>query len=80
MPDYFLPEHLAARLAITTDDLADFESRGLIHSVTKHGRRYYSAQDAYRLKGILYLVRKKGLRVGQAVAQLMIRASSLQLS
>lgn len=80
MPDYFLPEQLAMRLDLTGDEVAKFESQGVIRSVEKNGRRYYSAQDAYRLKGILYLVRKKGLTVGRAVAQLMARASPLQVS
>ena len=66
MPDYFLAEHLAAKLGLPLEQLADFEAQGVIRRTVKNGRTYYSSQDFYRLKGVLYFVRDKGLSVREA--------------
>lgn len=66
MPDYFLAEHLPKKLGVTADELADFERRGVIKAVSKNGRRYYSAQDWYRLKAVLHFIRAEGLSLEKA--------------
>jgi len=69
MPDYFLPEHLAMKLGISLEELLQFEARGVIKGIPKNGRTYYSSQDAYRLRGVLHLMRKKGLEMEEARAR-----------
>ncbi|MBZ5542950.1 MAG: helix-turn-helix domain-containing protein [Acidobacteriia bacterium] len=76
MPDYLLNEHLASKLGLSLEELARFESRGLIKSVPKKGRTYYSSQDFYRLKGVLFLMRQRGLSVDEARAKLAPPAAS----
>jgi DNA-binding transcriptional MerR regulator len=66
MPDFFLAEHLAAKLGLLQKELSDFEARGVIRRVAKNGRTYYSSQDFYRLKGVLHFMRNKGLSVEAA--------------
>jgi len=68
MPDFFLAEHLAAKLGLSQKELSDFEARGVIRRVAKNGHTYYSSQDFYRLKGVLHFMRNKGLSVEAARA------------
>jgi DNA-binding transcriptional MerR regulator len=76
MPDYFLDEHLASKLGLSLEEVARFESRGVIERVSKNGRTYYSSQDFYRLKGVLFFVRHRGLSVGEARAKLAAPGAS----
>ena len=76
MPDYFLDEHLASKLGLSLEEMARFERRGVIKGVSKKGRTYYSSQDFYRLKGVLFFVRHRGLSVDEARARLTAPTSS----
>jgi len=69
MPDYFLAEHLATKFGLSPEDLLGLETRGVIKGISKHGRTYYSSQDAYRLKGVLHLMHKKGIGIEEARAR-----------
>ena len=69
MPEYFLAEHLAARLGLSKEALASFEAKRAIRGVVKNGRTYYSSRDFYRLKGVLHFMRDKGLSLGAARAR-----------
>lgn len=73
MPDYFLRDSFAAKLGLASEELQRFEARGVIHSVGKQGRTYYSSQDFYRLKAILHLTRNKGLTLEDAQARVTRR-------
>ena len=66
MPEFMLAEHLAAKLNINEGELPDFEQQGIIKSVSKNGRTYYSSRDFYRLKGVLFFMRDKGLSLEEA--------------
>lgn len=70
MPDFFLADHLAAKLGLSQEELADFEARGVIRRVVKNGHTYYSSQDFCRLKGVLHFMRNKGLSLEKARVQL----------
>ena len=66
MPEYFLAEHLAAKIGLSQEELRGFEARGVIRAVVKNGRTYYSSRDFYRLKGVLHFVRDKRLSLEAA--------------
>jgi DNA-binding transcriptional MerR regulator len=68
MGDYLLPNQLAAKCGLSEEEVRAFEERGVIHGVTKNGYRYYSARDCYRLRGIVRLMRDKGLPFAKAQA------------
>lgn len=63
---YFPTEYLIDKLQITEEQLGDFEARGIVLGVTKAGRTFYSSRDLYRLRGILFFMRTRGLSVEQA--------------
>jgi len=69
MPEYFLAEHLAAKMGLSNEGLASFEAKGVIRAVVKNGRTYYSSRDFYRLKGVLHFMRDKGLSLEAARAR-----------
>jgi DNA-binding transcriptional MerR regulator len=69
MPDYYLSEHLAAKLGLSLEELLRYEAQGVIKRIVRKGRTYYSSQDAYRLRGVLDLMRKKGLDLEEARAR-----------
>ena len=68
MSDYLLSEQVAAKCGLSEEEVRAFEERDVIHGVTKNGYRYYSARDCYRLRGILRLMRDKGLPLAKAQA------------
>lgn len=68
MSDYLLSEQLAAKCGLSEEEVRAFEERGVIHGVAKNGYRYYSARDCYRLRGIVRLMRDKGLHLAEAQA------------
>lgn len=63
---YFPAEHFQTKLQLTTEELRDFERRGVIQGVVKAGRTFYSSRDLYRLKGILFFMRTHGLPLEKA--------------
>jgi DNA-binding transcriptional MerR regulator len=75
MPDYFLAEHVATKLGLSVRELLEFETRGVVRSTEKNGRIYYSCQDVYRLRGVLYFTRHKGLSLQEARARLASRST-----
>ena len=77
MPDYFLVEHLAAKMGLSKEGLASFEAKGVIRAVVKNRRTYYSSRDFYRLKGVLHFVRHKGLSLEAARARVEGAARSV---
>jgi DNA-binding transcriptional MerR regulator len=77
MPDYFLAEHFAAKMGVSREDLSSFEAKGVIRVVVKNGRTYYSSRDFYRLKGVLHLMRDKGLTLEGARARVEATARPL---
>lgn len=80
MPDYFLADSLATKLGLGWKELQEYEARGVIHSVIKEGRTYYSSQDFYRLKGILHFTRNKGLSLEEAQARVPSRPKLVSAS
>ncbi len=68
MNDYLLLDQLAAKCELSEEEVRAFEERGVIHRITKNGHGYYSARDCYRLRGMLHLVRDKGLPLAEAKA------------
>jgi DNA-binding transcriptional MerR regulator len=62
---YFPAEHLLDKLQISTEQLRDFEQKGIVQGITKAGRIFYSSRDLYRLKGIL-LFMTRGLPLDEA--------------
>lgn len=69
MSEFLLAEQLTAKLNLIETDLPQFESQGIIKPVTKNGRTYYSSRDFYRLKGVLFFMRDKGLSIDEAQDQ-----------
>jgi DNA-binding transcriptional MerR regulator len=74
MPEYFLAEHLAAKMGLSKEGLASFEAKGVVRAVVKNGRTYYSSRDFYRLKGVLHFMRDKGLSLEAARARVAAAA------
>ena len=74
MPEYFLAEHLAAKMGLSKDGLASFEAKGVVRAVVKNRRTYYSSRDFYRLKGVLHFMRDKGLSLEAARARVAAAA------
>jgi DNA-binding transcriptional MerR regulator len=66
MSEFLLAEQLTAKLNLTGSDLSQFESQGILKPVTKNGHTYYSSRDFYRLKGVLFFMRDKGLTLDEA--------------
>lgn len=66
MPEFLLAAQLATKLNLMEEDLSRFEEEGIIKSVHKNGRTYYSSRDFYRLKGVLHFMREQGLSVHEA--------------
>jgi len=78
---YFAAEHLMSKLQISEAQLRDLEARGIVLGITKGGRTFYSSRDLYRLKGILFFMRTRGLSVEQAreyVAEPGVLVSAVQ--
>ena len=67
---YLSAQHLQSKLQISTDELRDFERKGILSPVTKKGITFYSSRDLYRLKGILHFVRNQGMSIDQAVERM----------
>ena len=65
---YFPAEHFVDKLAISPEQLSDFEQRGIVKGITKVGRVFYSSHDLYRLKGILLFI-SRGLTLEEAQRQ-----------
>ncbi len=70
MSEFLLAEQLTAKLNVMESDLPRYESQGIIKPVTKNGRTYYSSRDFYRLKGVLFFMRDKGLSLDEAQDQI----------
>lgn len=62
---YFPAEHLLDKLQISTEELSDFETNGIVNGIPKAGRVFYSSRDMYRLRGIL-LFMTRGLPLEEA--------------
>jgi len=63
---YVPAEHLMGKLQISEEQLRDFETRGIVLGISKAGRTFYSSRELYRLRGILFFMRTRGLSVEQA--------------
>ena len=55
---------------LTVAEVSEFESRGLIASTTKDSNRFYSYTQAYRAKGIIFLMRTEKLTAEEAAAKM----------
>lgn len=73
MADYFLAQHLLARLRITPQQLEKAHQAGFIQAVRKNGYVFYSAHQAYKLQAVCSLMEKKGCTWEQAMAEIMRR-------
>ena len=70
----FVPiESFCALTGLSRAKVDDFEARGLIASVAKGERRFYSLREVYRAKGILYFMRTAGLTPEEASARVDAR-------
>lgn len=67
MPEFILAANLALKLDLEPSDLPQFEQDEILKPVVKNGNTYYSAHDFYRLKGVLHLMREKGLSTDEAL-------------
>jgi DNA-binding transcriptional MerR regulator len=65
--DYYTPAQLALKLGITEAQIAELESKGLLHPRLKDGRRFYSSHQAYELHLALRLARKQKLTLEKAI-------------
>jgi DNA-binding transcriptional MerR regulator len=66
MSEFLLAEQLTAKLNLMQSELPQFEAQGIIKPVSKNGHTYYSSRDFYRLKGVLFFMRDKGLSLDEA--------------
>ena len=76
MADYYTPAQLSLKLGIGEAQIAELESKGLLHPKLKDGRRFYSSHQAYELHLALRLARKQKLTLEKAIA----RVEALRLS
>ena len=66
-------ESFCASTGLARTQIDEFEARGLIASVVKGARRFYSLREVYRAKGILYFMRTAGLTPEEAGARVDAR-------
>lgn len=69
MADYYTLKQLALKLGISESQIAEFESKGLLHPKLKDGRPFYSSHQAYELHLALRMVRKQKLTLDKAIAK-----------
>jgi DNA-binding transcriptional MerR regulator len=62
---YFARERALDQLRISTTQLDEFESKGIVRGTAKAGRVFYSARDMYRMKGILLFL-SRGMTLEEA--------------
>jgi DNA-binding transcriptional MerR regulator len=79
---YFSAEQFIVKLEISSEQLDEFEQRGIIQGVRKGGHIFYSSRDLYRIKGILLLT-ERGMsfkeaadRVDHPIQELTIAGNS----
>lgn len=63
---YLPAEHVAGKLNLSSEELLEFEAKGVISGVSRVGRTFYSSRDVYRLKAVLHFMRTRGMSVEQA--------------
>ncbi len=64
---HFVPaDHVQFQFLLSEKELRFFEEHGVLTPVTKNGRVFYSARDLYRLRGILYFTRERGMSFEKA--------------
>ena len=59
-----------AKTGLTAEEVKDFEERGLIHGTTKGTNRFYSYEETYRAKAIIYFMRTHRLNLEEAAARI----------
>jgi len=62
-------ESFCASTGLSRTQVNEFEMRGLIASVRKGEKLFYSVREVYRTKGILYFMRTAGLTPEEAKAR-----------
>lgn len=73
MGDYFLAQHLAARIGITPQQLELARRSGFVQAVQKNAYVFYSAGQAYKLQAARNLMDKKGCTWEQALVEMSRR-------
>jgi DNA-binding transcriptional MerR regulator len=67
--DYYTPAQLALKVGISEAQIAELESKGLLHPKLKDGRRFFSSHQGYELRLALRLARKQKLTLETAFAR-----------
>jgi DNA-binding transcriptional MerR regulator len=67
--DYYTPAQLALKLGISEEQIAELESKGLLHPKLKDGRRFFPSHQAYELRLALRLAHKQKLTLEKAFAR-----------
>lgn len=67
MGDYYLPEQMARKLGITTEEVEKAQARRVIRPVYKNGLVFYSSHQVYRLKAACRLREKQRLNWDEAL-------------
>lgn len=75
MSDYILAERVAAKNALSLDQVKQLEHEGILRPVYKNGHTFYSLHDVLELRGILHLVRTRGFTLNQAAAEIAHRGA-----
>ena len=69
MADYYTLRQLTLKVGISEVQIAELESKGLLHPKLKNGKRFFSSRQAHALKVALQLGRKQGVSLGRALAR-----------
>ncbi len=67
--DYYTPAKLPLKPGIGETQVAELESKGLLHPKLKDGKRFYSCHLAYQLHLALRLALKQKLTLEKAIAK-----------
>jgi hypothetical protein len=67
--DYYTCPQLALKLGISEVEIAELESKDLLHAKLKDGRRFFSSRQAHGLQVALRLARKQRVSLEHAFAR-----------
>lgn len=70
MADYYTPAQVALKLGISETQIAELESKCLIHPKLKDGRQFFSSRQVHDLQVALRLARKQKLSLERAFARI----------
>jgi len=66
MPDYYTPVQLAVKLGLSEEQIAELESKGLIHPKLKDGRRFFPSHQAHALQVALRMAHRQKVTLERA--------------